>query len=63
MINKMLNHILGLIHIQFPEKELETFYEAIVNDSTPAVTINDGYNALEVAHRIIEKLSMNPSNL
>lgn len=43
--------------------ELETFYEAIVNDSTPPVTINDGYHALDVAHRIIEKLSMNPSNL
>jgi len=43
--------------------ELETFHDAIVNDTVPAVTINDGYHALEVAHRIIEKLNMNPSNL
>lgn len=45
------------------KRELETFYEAIVNDTTPPVTINDGYHALEVAHKIIEKLSRNPSNL
>jgi len=45
------------------KEELASFYEAIVNDTTPPVTINDGYNALEVAHKIIEKLSMNPSNL
>lgn len=45
------------------KRELETFYEAIVNDTTPPVTINDGYQALEVAHKIIEKLSRNPSNL
>lgn len=43
--------------------ELETFHDAIINDTTPEVTINDGYNALDVAHRIIEKLNMNPSNL
>ncbi len=43
--------------------ELETFHDAIVNDTIPPVTINDGYHALEVAHRIIEKLNMNPSNL
>ena len=43
--------------------ELETFHDAIINDTIPHVTINDGYQALEVAHRIIEKLNMNPSNL
>jgi predicted dehydrogenase len=43
--------------------ELETFYSSIVNDTTPPVTINDGYNALEVAHRIIDKLNLNPGNL
>lgn len=43
--------------------ELETFHDAIVNDTTPPVTINDGYNALDVAHRIIAKLNLNPSNL
>jgi predicted dehydrogenase len=45
------------------KEELQTFCDAIINDTTPAVTINDGYQALEVAHKIIEKLSMNPSNL
>jgi len=43
--------------------ELQTFHDAIVNDTTPPVTINDGYNALDVAHRIIDKLNINPSNL
>jgi predicted dehydrogenase len=43
--------------------ELATFHDAIVNDTTPAVTINDGYQALDVAHRIMDKLNMNPSNL
>ncbi|MEN8225862.1 MAG: Gfo/Idh/MocA family oxidoreductase [Bacteroidota bacterium] len=45
------------------KEELVSFHNAIVNDTTPPVTINDGYHALEVAHRIIEKLNMNPSNL
>ena len=43
--------------------ELQTFHDAIANDTMPPVTINDGYNALDVAHRIIDKLSINPSNL
>jgi len=45
------------------QTELESFYEAIIKDSAPQVTINDAYNALDVAHRIIEKLNMNPGNL
>ncbi|MCK5765321.1 MAG: Gfo/Idh/MocA family oxidoreductase [Bacteroidales bacterium] len=45
------------------KKELESLHDAIVNDTVPPVTINDGYLALDVAHRIIEKLNMNPSNL
>ncbi len=36
--------------------ELESFYNAIVNNTTPVVTINDGYNALNVAYRIMEKI-------
>lgn len=39
--------------------ELSTFAECILNGDTPAVTIDDGYKALEVAHRILEKLKMN----
>lgn len=37
--------------------ELESFYDAIVNNSTPFVTINDGYIALDVAYKIIDKIS------
>ncbi len=37
--------------------ELETFYHAIVNDTTPVVSIIDGYNALNVAYQIIDKLN------
>jgi predicted dehydrogenase len=43
--------------------ELESFYSAIINNTTPPVTINDGYNALELAHRIIEKINQTATNL
>jgi len=36
--------------------ELESFARAISSNSIPQVTINDGYLALEVAHKILEKL-------
>ncbi|MEW6470085.1 MAG: Gfo/Idh/MocA family oxidoreductase [Bacteroidota bacterium] len=37
--------------------ELESFAQAILNDSPPPVTIDDGYNALDVAYKIIEKIN------
>jgi len=37
--------------------ELETFYQAIKNNTEPPVTIYDGYKSLEVAHNIIDKIS------
>jgi len=37
--------------------ELESFYTAIATNTEPSVTINDGYNALDVAYRIMEKMS------
>jgi predicted dehydrogenase len=37
--------------------ELESFYHAIANDSLPPVTIQDGYNALDVAYQILEKIA------
>lgn len=43
--------------------ELESFYSAIINNTVPPVTINDGYSALEVAHRIIEKIGQSAANL
>ena len=52
------------IEIQMPEPinvnaiqmELETFAESIRDNKTPRVTIEDGYKALKVAHRIIEEI-------
>ncbi len=37
--------------------ELEKFAQAILSDTTPAVTINDGYLALDVAYKILDKIS------
>lgn len=39
--------------------ELETFGEAIRNNTRPIVPIEEGYKALEVAHKIIEQLRNN----
>lgn len=39
------------------KQELESFHHAIVSNSTPSVTINDGCNALDVAYQILEKIS------
>lgn len=37
-------------------EELKSFKESILNNTSPAVTIEDGYNALNIAHMIIEKI-------
>jgi predicted dehydrogenase len=37
--------------------ELVSFADAIRNNSTPPVTINDGYQALEVAYQILDKIN------
>lgn len=39
--------------------ELETFAEAINGNKTPLVSIEDGYKALDVAHKIIDQLKLN----
>ncbi len=44
-------------------EELRSFSKAINNDHAPEVTIEDGYNALEVAHKIISKINSNNSFL
>ncbi len=36
--------------------ELESFASAILNNTAPLVSINDGYAALDVAYRIMEKM-------
>ena len=38
--------------------ELEYFYESIKNDTVPPVSLDDGYKALDVAYKIIEKLKL-----
>ena len=42
--------------------ELQAFADAIKNNTNPPVTIHDGYNALDIAHRIIEKLDLTKEN-
>lgn len=37
--------------------ELECFRDAILNNSETAVSVHDGFHALEVAHRILEKIN------
>lgn len=39
------------------QTELRGLYDAIVNDSEPVVTINDGYNALFVAQKVMDKMA------
>ncbi|TVR41764.1 MAG: gfo/Idh/MocA family oxidoreductase [Cryomorphaceae bacterium] len=41
--------------------ELSTFAESILKDTTPLVTIDDGFKALDVAHKILEKLKLKTS--
>ncbi|MEM9024933.1 MAG: gfo/Idh/MocA family oxidoreductase, partial [Bacteroidota bacterium] len=41
-------------------EELASFAQAITENTVPAVTIDDGYNALDVAYKILDKLSVSP---
>lgn len=43
------------------KQELSTFADAINNNTTPIVSLEDGMNALEVAEQILSKLKMNGS--
>lgn len=40
------------------KEELESFAQSINQNSTPVVSLNDGFNALDVAYRVIEKLNV-----
>ena len=42
-------------------EELRTFAQAIIEDKKPQVTIEDGFEALHVAHQIADKLKLLPS--
>jgi len=43
--------------------ELECLARSINEDSTPLVTIDDGYNALNVAHQILDKMALTKNTL
>ena len=43
--------------------ELETFYDSIIDNTEPLVTIMDGYASLELAYQIMEKIEKNISLL
>lgn len=41
------------------QTELETFYESVVNNTEPLVSIMDGYASLELAYQVMEKIEDN----
>jgi predicted dehydrogenase len=41
------------------QEELRSFAQAINKNTTPSVTLEDGYKALDVAHQILEKIEVN----
>ena len=43
--------------------ELESFHNAILNDTRPIVSIKDGYEALKVAHRIMDIVNANTKKI
>ena len=43
------------------KEELSSFGDAIANDTTPIVPLEDGYLALEVAQQIVDKLKASAS--
>lgn len=43
------------------KEELSTFHDAIVNDTRPIVSLEDGYKALDVAQKIMNELNQSAS--
>jgi predicted dehydrogenase len=48
----------GIAPINSIKLELSTFADAIINNRPTVVTIEDGYKALEAAHKIIDKINL-----
>lgn len=46
----------GIMHQEAIEAELRYLYESIINNTSPAATINDGYQGLQLAKSITEKI-------
>jgi predicted dehydrogenase len=40
------------------QRELETFHDAIANNTQPIVTLQDGFEALKLAHRILKEIEV-----
>lgn len=45
------------------KEELRTFHNSIISDTVPVVSLEDGYTALDVAQKILDKLKLTPSAL
>lgn len=45
------------------QRELETFYEAIAGNTDPVVTLQDGFEALKLAHRILKAIEVRKESL
>jgi len=52
-----------IVNLNAIKTELESFYQAIVNNTAPSVTINDGYEALSVAYQILGKMQELPAGM
>lgn len=54
------------LHLSMPEtepsnaiqRELETFHDAIQNNTDPVVTLHDGFEALKLAHKILKEIAL-----
>ena len=44
-------------------EELRSFKDSVVNNLTPPVSIQDGYMALDVAQKVLEKIYANSNNI
>jgi predicted dehydrogenase len=52
-----------IVKLNAIKTELESFYQAIVDNTAPPVTINDGYEALSVAYQVLDKMKELPAGL
>ncbi len=66
MYIELANNTKKKINFEFPniaetnaiQEELKSFRDCIQTNSQPAVTLQDGYNALQIAHQIVGKLHL-----
>ena len=51
-----------ILNINAIVEELSSFKDSIINNTIPTVTIEDGYNALNVAHMIMDEINKSSNN-